>query len=91
MQIIWTRPALFDLRALQRYIARDNPDAASRQIELVALAVEKLRDFPQSGRPGRKSGTRELLIGKTPYLVPYVLQNDAIHVLRVLHGKQRWP
>jgi toxin ParE1/3/4 len=50
-----------------------------------------LPDNPRMGRPGRVPGTRELVIGQTPYIVPYRLQRGVIQILRVFHGARRWP
>jgi toxin ParE1/3/4 len=91
MRIVWTEPALRDLASARAYIARDKPTAADSQVQRVLSAVEGLLRFPESGRPGRRLGTRELVIGKTPYVVPYRLRGDSIEILRVLHGRQRWP
>ena len=91
MRIIWTAAALRDLGAARDYIARDKPGAASEQVRLVLSAVASLKEFPGTGRPGRRSGTRELVVPHTPYLVPYRVRGDAIEILRVLHGRQRWP
>jgi len=91
MRIIWTEPAIRDLSAARDYIARDKPGAASEQVELVLYAVASLKEFPGTGRPGRRTGTRELVVPRTPYIVPYRVRGDAIEVLRVLHGRQRWP
>lgn len=91
MRIAWTAPALADLAAARRYIALDNPRAADRQVQRVLAAVAALIRFPEIGRPGRRVGTRELVVNKTPYIVAYRLQADAIVVLRVLHGRRRWP
>jgi len=73
------------------YIARDNPPAADRQVERVLAAVAGLLRFPEIGRPGRRAGTRELVVSRTPYVVAYRLRADAIEILRVMHGRQRWP
>jgi plasmid stabilization system protein ParE len=35
--------------------------------------------------------TRELVIPRTPYIVPYRFQRAVIQVLRVYHGARRWP
>lgn len=43
------------------------------------------------GRPGRKQGTRELVISRTPFIVVYRLKAKRIELLRVLHGSQQWP
>jgi toxin ParE1/3/4 len=91
MRIVWTEPALRDLAAARIYVARDHPAAADRQVERVLAAVAGLLRFPETGRPGRRSGTRELVVSRTPYVVPYRLRGEVIEVLRVLHGRQRWP
>jgi len=91
MRLAWTEPALRDLVAIRTFIARDNPAAAARQVDLILNSAAGLVRFPESGRPGRWAGTRELVVGRTPYLVPYRVRGDAIEILRVLHGRQRWP
>ncbi len=91
MKIVWTAPALQDLRAARAYIAAQQPDAAEHQIVRVLNAVESLARFPELGRSGRRAETRELVVGRTPYLVAYRLRGEIIEILRVLHGRQRWP
>ena len=91
MRIVWTDISLRDLAAARAFIARENPTAADRQIERVFAAVATLLDFPEIGRVGRREGTRELVIGRTPYIAAYRLRGDAIEILRVLHERQRWP
>jgi plasmid stabilization system protein ParE len=61
MRVVWTARALRDLISLRAYIAQDRPVAAERQVERI-LAV-RLAQFPESGRPGRRAGTRELVVG----------------------------
>lgn len=65
--------------------------AADRQVELVLAAVAGLLQFLNSGRPGRRAGTRELVVDRTPYIVPYRVRGELVEVVRVLHGRQRWP
>jgi len=91
MRIVWTEPAVRDLAAARAYIARHNPAAADRQVERVIAAVGSLLHFPELGRPGRRAGTRELIIARTPYIVAYRLNAEAIEILRVVHSRQRWP
>jgi toxin ParE1/3/4 len=90
-QVVWIARALRDLASLREHISRERPAAAERQVELILTAVERLTRFPHSGRPGRRAGTRELIISRTPYLVPYRIRGELIEVLAVLHGRQRWP
>ena len=53
--------------------------------------MERLREFPALGRPGRVEGTRELIIAGTPYIVPYRVRGDTVEIITVLHSAQRWP
>ncbi|HEY5207801.1 MAG TPA: type II toxin-antitoxin system RelE/ParE family toxin [Roseiarcus sp.] len=89
--IRWTRPALADLEGIGDFIARDNPAAAKRIVVGVVASVDALRDHPNLGRPGRLTGTRELVVSGTPYLVPYRALGDDVEILAVFHGARRWP
>ena len=91
MKIRWTRPALADLEAIGDFIARHNPSAAKRTVIELVTSVDALRDHPNRGRPGRLTGTRELVVAGTPYLVPYRVLGDDIEILAVFHGARRWP
>jgi toxin ParE1/3/4 len=92
MNPIWSREAIADLAALRAYIAQDDPAAARRVALHIIRNVETLlSNSPEMGRPGRIPGTRELVIPRTPYIVPYRLVGNSIQVLRVFHGARRWP
>jgi toxin ParE1/3/4 len=92
MNIKWSVEALEDLRSLHGYIAKDNPAAAKKIAMAIVESVEtNLPENPHMGRPGRVSGTRELVIPHTSCIVPYRVKAGAIQVLRVYHGARRWP
>ena len=76
---------------IRERIAGDNLGAATRTIDRIRAAVERLRDFPALGRPGRVAGTRELVVAGTPYIVPYRVTEDQIQILGLMHSAQRWP
>ena len=73
------------------YIAQDNPLAAISQDEQIEHQVDMLMQYPQMGRPGRKKGTRELVISRTPFVVVYRVKGTRIEVIRLLHSSQQWP
>ena len=73
------------------FVARDNPSAARRLVARIAASVEALGDHPHLGRPGRITGTRELVVAETPYIVPYRVRGDDVEILAVFHGARRWP
>jgi len=91
MRLVWTAAALRDLAAARAYITHDNPPAADNQINLILVAVTRLLRFPEIGRPGRRGGTRELVVNRTPYIAAYRVRAHDIEILRVLHARQRWP
>jgi toxin ParE1/3/4 len=92
MTINWSPEALEDLVALREYIERDDPRAARRVCQHILQNVEHLLSrHPEMGRPGRVSGTRELMIPGTPFIVPYRLRDRTIQILRVFHSARRWP
>jgi toxin ParE1/3/4 len=92
MIIEWSPQAADDLASLRAYIAEDDPAAARRVVLQIVRSVEELlAGQPQMGRPGRVPGTRELVVPRTSYVVPYRIRDNRIQVLRVYHGARRWP
>jgi toxin ParE1/3/4 len=74
------------------YIAQRNPIAAIGLDEEIERQTDMLREQPKLGRPGRVTGTRELVISATPYILVYRLtDNSRVEVLRLLHSSQQWP
>ncbi len=92
MTPVWSPEAIEDIASLRAFIEQDNPAAAQRVALHIVRNVETLlSQHPEMGRPGRVPGTRELVIPRTPFIVPYRLQDNTIQVLRVFHGARRWP
>ena len=90
MHVKWLASAIESLDAQGEHIARDDPDAAVRIVNLIFDRVERLAAFPASGRPGRVPGTRELVVSATPFIVAYRVTGQSVEVLRVLHAAQKW-
>jgi toxin ParE1/3/4 len=91
MEIIWRDAALEDLASARRFIAERNPAAVRRVFAAIITAVEKLPAMPNIGRPGRVTGTRELVVTGTPYIVAYAVIDRQLAVLAVIHGAREWP
>jgi addiction module RelE/StbE family toxin len=91
VRLVWAQYALEDRRAIYDHIEVDDPRAAALVDTRIAEAVVRLIDFPESGRPGRVEGTRELVIGRTSCIVAYRIMGEIVRILRVLHGAQPWP
>jgi addiction module RelE/StbE family toxin len=89
--IIWTAPARAQLAELHEYIAESSLSTADHQVAAIADSTHRLSIFPEIGRPGRRSGTRALVIAATSYIVVYRVRESTIRILAVMHGAQRWP
>jgi toxin ParE1/3/4 len=51
----------------------------------------ELTQFPLRGRAGKRDGTRELVLSPLPYMIVYTVNEETVHVVRILHGAQGWP
>lgn len=93
MKLLWLPRAIANRDAHIDYIAQESPKAAIEQGDRIEYQVSQLIDHPEMGRPGRMKGTRELVIGRTPFIVVYRVKPRAkrIELMRVLHGSQQWP
>ena len=91
MQVKWLRRALANLDQEAAYIAMDNPLIASEFVHHLRASAAMLADHPNIGRPGRIAGTRELVITRFPYILPYRVRNSAVEILRVFHMARKWP
>ncbi len=91
MKVVWLRRAVWHLRSIKTYISADNPRAASALLQRIHEAATRLGTFPEMGRVGRVSGTRELPIVNSPYLIVYKVRDEKVEILAVFHGARRWP
>lgn len=91
MEIRFTELATEDLQSIKEYIYENNKKAAK---EVVANIIESIETIivpnPSAGRAGRVLRTRELVITKYPYIVPYQVRENTIYILRVLHTSRKW-
>ena len=91
MQLRWTEDATADLERIADYLFEHVPDRAADLVFMVYEASTALLTFPHRGRPGKKEGTRELVLSALPYVVVYAARDDVIFIVRLLHGAQQWP
>jgi len=91
MQVRWTTAAATDLENIADYLFEKTPQNAARLIRDICAAVLSLRTYPNRGRSGKKSETRELVLPSLPYVVVYKVAGDTLYVARILHGAQNWP
>jgi toxin ParE1/3/4 len=91
MRVRWLQAALDNLDAEAAYIAADDPRAARSVVSAIINAINHLGKHPNLGRPGRVMGTRELVVPRTPYIIPYRVRGQDVEILRVFHAARKWP
>ncbi len=91
MELRWTEQAATDLEHITDYLFENAPQRAPELVRAIYNAPSALLTFPYRGRPGKKEGTRELVLSSLAYIVVYQVTGDVIHVARILHGAQKWP
>jgi plasmid stabilization system protein ParE len=97
MHIEWSRRASEDLRSLRLFGNRRSSDSGSRMARKITASVAKLFALSEAseekgvGRTGRVTGTRELVIADTPFIVPYRARYGHVEILRVYHHSLPWP
>jgi toxin ParE1/3/4 len=90
-QIVWTDPALEDLREIVVYVAGKNSAAAERIGNEIVDHVEALRTFPFIGPvyPRGSSGDyREIVSGKYRIFYRVLRARQLVEILTVWHGSR---
>ena len=88
MEIVWSPLALARLQEIRAYVALDKEEAAEQLAMRMVAVVEALREHPYLGRAGREAGTRELVVGGTPYVIVYRVRGERIVITTIWHGRQ---
>jgi toxin ParE1/3/4 len=91
VKLRWTLIADVELLKLVTYVHPRNRKAALKLYARTRQRVRQLERFPFSGRIGRMPGTRELVIGKSPYIAVYVIEEDNVMIHHIFHVSQQWP
>ncbi len=88
MKVVFDARAVEDLEDIRFWISEDRPQTALAVIERILASIERLASFPEMGREGTVSGTREWVVPRLPFIVVY--QADAasgeLRVVGVFHA-----
>lgn len=92
MKLIWSPLAIDRVAEISQYIAQDSLNAAQKWVDSIFQVVERLEQFPRSGRivpEIRQEDFREIIHGN--YRIIYKIEDERISILTVRHGKQILP
>lgn len=89
-EVIWTEPALLDLVEIAEYIALDKYSAAKKLVQNVFSSIERLEQFPNSGRLPpelENSRYREVIVG--PCRIFYRIEKETVYILYLMRGEKQ--
>ncbi len=88
-RLIWTEPALRDVREIIAFIAKDSPNFGKRFGKRLREAPKLLKRYPQIGwvvpEFGRET-LREILV--EPYRIIYEIREGDCYIVAVVHGSR---
>ncbi len=88
-KIVWTNPALSDLNEIAEYIALSNILAARSLIQTVFNKIERLENFPESGKIPIEIdylNYREVVV--PPCRIFYKVDHECVYILYVMRQEQ---
>ena len=91
-ELIWSPRAIGDLQEIRAYIAAESTAWADLTVQRLVATVERLRQFPNSGRmvPERQSPElREVVSGK--FRIVYRRTLDLVEIATVFRGSRDFP
>ena len=91
MRVFVAGSAEADLDSIAEYFGGRNAAATEVMLARVSAAMQLLATHPRIGHQGRASGTRELVVTRTPFVLVYTTDGETLIVMRVLHAQQQWP
>jgi toxin ParE1/3/4 len=89
MRVVWSPLAVQRVYEQAEYIARDKPLAAEAWVEDVFAAVERLKEFPFSGREVEevhREEIREIIFGR--YRIIHRVEAERVIILTVRYQRQ---
>src|SRR3990167_2095988 len=87
--ILWTKRALSHFEAELGYYGRIDSELAKELTIIITDSIKKISNSPGIGRPGKRIGTRELVVFKFPYTIAYRVRDRALEVLAIIHQKRK--
>jgi toxin ParE1/3/4 len=91
LQIRWLPFAAKDIEHIEKHLKDKTELGLKNVISEIFLSINRLKSSPGIGRPGRVTGTKELILKNYPYTIPYRVNGDFIEILRIFHQRKKWP
>lgn len=87
-RIIYARQALLDIDSVERFWRKRDPELLDALADKTRDALAFLVRTPGAGSPFGSG--RKWRIGRTPFLIFYIADDDSLTILRVRHERENW-
>jgi toxin ParE1/3/4 len=88
-EIVWTSPAIDDLKNIAEYIALSNLSAAQTLTKKVFDKISRLEDHPESGkRPQELINLNYCEVIVNPCRIFYKVDSDKVYILHVMRQER---
>ena len=91
LKVKYTKLAIEDLDNGYDYIYAENPVAARSVIARIENTINQLLIQPHMGHIGRVEDTYECFVLNTPYIIVYMVENNCLIVVSILHTSRKYP
>lgn len=87
MKIYWAKEALYNIQEIEEFISQDNPGTAIKFTDKLISLVEKLKEYPESGRivPELSIDQIREILHKN-YRIVYLVKKNSIEIITVFEG-----
>lgn len=86
-EIAWTKEALRWLEDIFEYVAAENPDAASRTVDVIFDRAQVLSQYPEMGHRFLHSTRNVRILHHDQYRIAYLIKRDGnVDILGVFHS-----
>jgi addiction module RelE/StbE family toxin len=90
MKLLWSEEAITKLQEIDKYISKDNPDAALDLIDKIFSLAETIIENPEKGRVVPELSLQQ--IGEVLYMnyrIVYIIRKNSIEILTVFEGHKQ--
>ncbi len=89
MIIVFTKEAKADLDELRQWLLPLSPAGLANVTAVLESKIRLIAENPNIGRPTPRDDVREAIETKYGFLIPYLVKDNRLYVLRIYRSKRK--
>lgn len=89
MIIVFTKEAKADLDELRQWLLPLSPAGLANVTAVLESKIRLIAENPNIGRPTPRGDVREAIETKYGFLIPYLVKDNRLYVLRIYRSKRK--